>query len=205
MYAYYGAIIILIIVKYEVFTAVTMKNAVFSDAAPCKYCVNRRFGGMYNFHFQIIKVRERETSVNRWLQPPGIFDLDNSWSWVISFTPRPLYPKWNGNGYPLDRRLGGVQNRSGQREKRKTCSYRDSISYSSAVRPVANYYTDWAIPASDILLVRLKRETLKHALRQRSLAEIWKQDLLNLRIASPWRSSWNIEIVGTFRCCSSDI
>jgi hypothetical protein len=26
---------------------VTMKNAVFWDVAPCRYCVNRRFGGMY--------------------------------------------------------------------------------------------------------------------------------------------------------------
>jgi hypothetical protein len=32
-------------VRFEVFTAVTMKNAVFLDVAPCRYCVNRRFGG----------------------------------------------------------------------------------------------------------------------------------------------------------------
>jgi hypothetical protein len=34
-------------VRYEVFTAVTMKNAVFWDVAPCRYCVNRRFRGTY--------------------------------------------------------------------------------------------------------------------------------------------------------------
>jgi hypothetical protein len=33
---------------------------------------------------------------------------------VISFTPRPLYPQ-----YPLDRRLGGPQSRSGQRGEEK--------------------------------------------------------------------------------------
>jgi hypothetical protein len=32
-------------VRFEVFTAVTMKNAVLWDVAPCRYCVNRRFGG----------------------------------------------------------------------------------------------------------------------------------------------------------------
>jgi hypothetical protein len=30
-------------VRFEVFTAVTMKNAVFWDVTPCRPCVNRRF------------------------------------------------------------------------------------------------------------------------------------------------------------------
>jgi hypothetical protein len=34
------------------------------------------------------------------------------WRWVVSFTPRPLYPQ-EKNYYPLDRRLGGPQRRSG--------------------------------------------------------------------------------------------
>jgi hypothetical protein len=32
-------------VRYEVFTAVTMKNGVFWDVTPCGLCKNRRFGG----------------------------------------------------------------------------------------------------------------------------------------------------------------
>jgi hypothetical protein len=32
-------------VRFEDFTAVTMKNGVFWDATPCGYCKNRRFGG----------------------------------------------------------------------------------------------------------------------------------------------------------------
>jgi hypothetical protein len=39
-------------VRFEVFTAVTMKNAVLWDVAPCRSCVNRRFGGMYRLHLQ---------------------------------------------------------------------------------------------------------------------------------------------------------
>jgi hypothetical protein len=31
-------------VRFEVFTAVTMKNAVFLDVTPCGSCKNRRFG-----------------------------------------------------------------------------------------------------------------------------------------------------------------
>jgi hypothetical protein len=59
-------------VRFEVFTAVTMKNAVFWDVAPCRYCVNLRFGGTYRLHLQCIKIRDRGTSVSRWLQtePP---------------------------------------------------------------------------------------------------------------------------------------
>jgi hypothetical protein len=32
-------------VRFEVFTAVTMKNGVFWDVTPCDSCKNRRFGG----------------------------------------------------------------------------------------------------------------------------------------------------------------
>jgi hypothetical protein len=32
-------------VRFEVFTAVTMKNGVFWDVTPCGFCKNRRFGG----------------------------------------------------------------------------------------------------------------------------------------------------------------
>jgi hypothetical protein len=28
-------------VRFEIFTAVTMKNVVFRDVAPCRFCVNR--------------------------------------------------------------------------------------------------------------------------------------------------------------------
>jgi hypothetical protein len=38
------------IVRFEIFTEVTMKNAVFWDVAPCRYCINRRFGRTYRLH-----------------------------------------------------------------------------------------------------------------------------------------------------------
>jgi hypothetical protein len=58
-------------VRFEVFTAVTMKNAVFWYVAPCSSCVNRRFGGTYRLNLQSRKIRERGTSVSRWLQTNG--------------------------------------------------------------------------------------------------------------------------------------
>jgi hypothetical protein len=44
-----------------------MSNAVFWVVAPCISCVNRRFGGTYRLHLQGRKIRERGTSVSRWL------------------------------------------------------------------------------------------------------------------------------------------
>jgi hypothetical protein len=63
---------LLYVVGFEVFTAVTMKNVVFWDVALCTSCVNRRFGGTYRLRLQDRKIRERGTSVSRWLQtePP---------------------------------------------------------------------------------------------------------------------------------------
>jgi hypothetical protein len=54
-------------VRFEILAAVTMKNAVFWDVASCRSCVNRRFGETYRLHFQGRKIRERGTSLNRWL------------------------------------------------------------------------------------------------------------------------------------------
>jgi hypothetical protein len=44
--------IIIHYVGFEVFTAVTMTNAVFWDVAPCGFMINLRFGGTSRFHLQ---------------------------------------------------------------------------------------------------------------------------------------------------------
>jgi hypothetical protein len=48
-----------------------MKNAVFWNVAPCRSGVNRRFGGTYRLHLQGRKIRERGTSMSKWLQTLG--------------------------------------------------------------------------------------------------------------------------------------
>jgi hypothetical protein len=45
---------------------------------------------------------------------PRINNLGTRWRWVVSFTPRPLYPQGKSPRYPLQRRLGGPQSRSGR-------------------------------------------------------------------------------------------
>jgi hypothetical protein len=47
-----------------------MKNSVFWDVGPCKFCVHRRLGGTYRPLFQSRKFRERGTSVS-WVFSTG--------------------------------------------------------------------------------------------------------------------------------------
>jgi hypothetical protein len=60
------------VVRFEVFTAVTVKNAVLWDVAPCRDCVNRRFVESYCRHLQGRKIHARGTSVSRWQQPRDV-------------------------------------------------------------------------------------------------------------------------------------
>jgi hypothetical protein len=50
---------------------------------------------------------------------PRILNLGTRWRWVVSFKPRPLYPLGMSHRYPLDIRLGGLQNLSGRGGDRK--------------------------------------------------------------------------------------
>jgi hypothetical protein len=77
----------LVVVRFEVFTAVTMKNVVFWDVALCRSCVNRRFGGKYRLHLQGRKIRKRGTSVSRWLQTE--LPVGNNQLYKIYTAPHP--------------------------------------------------------------------------------------------------------------------
>jgi hypothetical protein len=74
---YQTVVSITICVRFEVFTAVTMKKAVFWDVVPCRNSVNRRFGGTYSLHLQgrrKKKIRKRRTSLltcSRWFFARG--------------------------------------------------------------------------------------------------------------------------------------
>jgi hypothetical protein len=82
-----------VVVIFEVFTAVTMKNVVFWDVALCTWCVNRRFGGTYRLHLQGRKIREPGTSVSRCLK------TDPQWEKGYLYKSREggVYATWKVN------------------------------------------------------------------------------------------------------------
>jgi hypothetical protein len=54
---------------------------------------------------------------------------------MASFTPRPLFPQWKSTWYPLDRRLGGPQSRSGRGGEEKNSQPPPGIEPSNPDRP----------------------------------------------------------------------
>jgi hypothetical protein len=50
-------------VRFDIFMAVTMKNAVFWDVTTCGSCKNRRFGETYRLHHQGDKIGELGTTL----------------------------------------------------------------------------------------------------------------------------------------------
>jgi hypothetical protein len=56
-YSHFTNEVFVIYVRFEVFTAVTMKNGVFLDVTPCGSCKNQRFGGTWHLNYQDEKNR----------------------------------------------------------------------------------------------------------------------------------------------------
>jgi hypothetical protein len=102
-------------------------------------------------------------------------DLFTSWRWVVSFTPRPLYPRGKSLQYPLDRKLSGPQS---PWRSENSWPHRDPNSDLSVVQPVASRYTDCAIP--DPLLY------------QWDMLNIWSMELIEMTFKSSVRSSQEI-------------
>jgi hypothetical protein len=51
------------VVEFEVFAAMTLKNAVFWDVASFESCKNRRFGGTCRLHLHGRKIREKRKTL----------------------------------------------------------------------------------------------------------------------------------------------
>jgi hypothetical protein len=71
---------------------------------------------------------------------PRILNIGTGWRWVVSFTPRPLYPQEKSPWYPLDRRLGGTQNRTGCGGGEKNSQPLPGLE-PPVIQPVAQRYT----------------------------------------------------------------
>jgi hypothetical protein len=76
-----------------------------------------------------------------WGIAPRILDLGTRLRSMVSFTPRSLYPRWKSLWYPLDRRLGGPQSRSGRGGEEKNSQPLQGLD-PPIVQLVAQRYTD---------------------------------------------------------------
>jgi hypothetical protein len=84
-------------VRFEVFTALTMKNAVFWDMVLCGSCANWCFGGTYRLYLQIIKnPRDTNFSTVRFELFTAV-TMKNAVFWDVKLC-----------GYCKDRRFGGT-------------------------------------------------------------------------------------------------
>jgi hypothetical protein len=52
--------------------------------------------------------------MREWRYSSIILDHSIRWRWLVSFTPRPLYPRGKSPRYPLDMRFGEPQSQSGR-------------------------------------------------------------------------------------------
>jgi hypothetical protein len=52
--------------------------------------------------------------IREWRYSSTILDIGNRWRWVVSFTPRPRYPRGKSPRYLMDRRVNGAQSRFGR-------------------------------------------------------------------------------------------
>jgi hypothetical protein len=83
-----------------------------------------------------------------------ILDFGTRWRWVVSFTPRPPYHQGKSPSYPLNKGLGGHQNRSGRGgEEENSQPPRESNPRTSIVHPVAQGYTNWPVAAPNKRLI----------------------------------------------------
>jgi hypothetical protein len=74
---------------------------------------------------------------------PRFLDLRTSWRWVVSFTSQPFSSRGKSSRYPLDRKVGGLQNWCGRGEN--SWPWWDSNPDTYVDQPVASRYTDCAI------------------------------------------------------------
>jgi hypothetical protein len=81
-------------------------------------------------------------------------DLGIILRWVVSFTPQPLLPRKNSPWYPLCKRLGGPQNRSGR------CGAEESLLPCREPNPrrPSRFCSEWYIPASTQIIPRVEKE-----------------------------------------------
>jgi hypothetical protein len=86
---------------------------------------------------------------------PLILDLGTRWRWVVSFTPRLLYPQGKIPSYPLDRKLGGPQSRAGSGGEKKNSQHLPGLEPPITQPVVQRYTTELSRPLLLLIILHL--------------------------------------------------
>jgi hypothetical protein len=122
---------------------------------------------------------------------PHFLNLGTSRRKVVSFTPRPLYPWGKSPRYPLDRRLGGLQSRSGRCGEQKildptgtrTPTPRRPASSQSLYRLSYPNSHNTSVTSRFFFCSRLFNQCLSIEIAQRRILE----SLMNAEFKKKWR------------------
>jgi hypothetical protein len=129
---------------------------------------------------------------------PRLLDLGTGWKWVVSFTPRPLYPQGKSPGTHWIGGWVGPRAILDTVVKRKILSpHRKSNSRTSIIQPVANCYTDWVITA----VLRNKCLYIYDDNGERNFY-IWSTNLTSFRALGDWYMTAGSQATG-FRTLSN--
>jgi hypothetical protein len=110
---------------------------------------------------------------------PRIPILGTRWRWVVSFTPRPFYPRGKSPSFPLDRKLGRPQSRRGRggEEKKLSSPYRES----KPSRQARSLVTILSYPGSLWRLSILERKDNKEVVKRiKTLPPLRQQPVASL-------------------------
>jgi hypothetical protein len=94
----------------------------------------------------------------------SFFKHGTRWSWVVGFTPLPLYHQGKSPWHPLDRRLGGPQSRSGRGGEEKNSQPLPGFE-PPVIQPVPRSYTT---EIAQLLIGQYDIKMLKLSLQQDS-------------------------------------
>jgi hypothetical protein len=141
---------------------------------------------------------------------PRILDLCIRWRWVVSFTPRPLYPQGRSACYPLDRRLGWPQSRSGRGGEENNSQPLPGLEPPIIQSVAQRYTTELSRHKTYKLYGNLWLESLitwTCLLKEKlffSIAEVILKLLLKLRRQNPLRLIERVAVICSRDCCSGN-
>jgi hypothetical protein len=102
---------------------------------------------IYHAHIKVTFPPAHAVTARGWGKAPVTPNRGTILRLVVSFTPRPLYLRWNIHSHPLNRRPGVLQWRGRLKKKISPATVRNRTTFPWSSGPYTSQYTDCATPA----------------------------------------------------------